>query len=94
MLSSEQVRRLLTDLCDKLGLCLSVEDHRRLSTAPPQDPRSFTEAVFLTEGIDREVVDPRLYRKVKTMVEDAFATPPPKSQKKQQPAKRPKRRRR
>jgi hypothetical protein len=45
------VRRLLGELCIKLGFCLSPEEIRRLDESPPGDVDSFTDAVFEAEGM-------------------------------------------
>ena len=46
------VGQLLYDLCVDLGFCLPPDDQQRLRESPPQDPDSFTDAVFEAEGMD------------------------------------------
>ncbi|GAA1861072.1 hypothetical protein [Asanoa iriomotensis] len=44
-------RRLLDDLCVRLGFCLSPDDIRSLELSPPGDVDAFADAVFLAEGM-------------------------------------------
>lgn len=63
------VRRLLYELCVKLGFCLPPDDIRRLDESPPGDVDSFTDAVFTAEGMgDLAYVDTRLRRQVREVV--------------------------
>ena len=67
------VQRLLNELCIGLGFCLPPDEQRRLCESPPHDVDSFTDAVFLAEGMGdmsytnlreqvREVVDRHMSR--------------------------------
>lgn len=71
------VRRLLDELCIKLGFCLPPEENQRLRESPPGEVDSFTDAVFEAEGMGdmrytdlrrqvREVVDQHMSRWVET----------------------------
>ena len=73
MLSEPQAHRLLDDLCIKLGFCLPPPDQSKLKRDPPRNVGAFTDAVFLAEGLDVELVDRHLYRQVRDMVAAAFA---------------------
>lgn len=45
------VRRLLNDLCVRLGFCLPPDGIRRLELSPPHGIDAFTDAVLTTEGM-------------------------------------------
>lgn len=63
------VRRLLTELCVKLGFCLPPDDIDRFEESPPGDVDSFTDAVFAAEGMgDLNYVDKHLRRQVREVV--------------------------
>jgi hypothetical protein len=51
MVSRREVEALLSKLCVDLGLCLSPIEHHRLVSEPPEDVRTFTDAVFSAEGL-------------------------------------------
>lgn len=72
MLTPVDVQRLLDRLCGRLGFCLPPEAQYRLRENPPPDVRSFTEAVFVAEGLDPETADRHLYRQVRDVVAKAF----------------------
>nr|WTA70795.1 hypothetical protein OHB51_17245 [Micromonospora sp. NBC_00855] len=62
------VRRLLNELCVKLGFCLPPDEIRRLEASPPGDVDSFTDAVFEAEGMgDMSYTD--LRRQVRGIVD-------------------------
>ncbi|MFC0528436.1 hypothetical protein [Phytohabitans kaempferiae] len=65
---SDEVQRLLDDLCVNLGFCLPREEQRRLRVSPPPDAESFTVAVFEAEGLDPRQ-DKRLYRDVRDTID-------------------------
>ena len=46
------LQRLLDELCDELGFCLSPRARARLLQTPPTDPDEFTDAVFAAQGLD------------------------------------------
>ena len=75
MLSASETIALLDDLCRGLGFCLSPDAQRKLSSQPPQDVDSFTNAVFSEEGLDPATADRRLYRQVREVISTAFARP-------------------
>ncbi|WP_089154903.1 hypothetical protein [Micromonospora sp. NBS 11-29] len=62
-----EVRRLLDELCIKLGFCLSPAENQRLRQSPPGEVDSFTDAVFEAEGIS-EVGHTDLRRQVRDIV--------------------------
>ncbi len=71
-MSPLQIQRLLDQLCGRLGFCLPPEDQLRLRENPPEDARSFNDAVFVAEGLDPETADRHLYRLVRDLVARAF----------------------
>ena len=72
VLTPPEVEKLLRDLCVRLGFCLPPDEQQRLETSPPADVRSFTDAVFVAEGLDPETASRNLYRQVGDLVTDAF----------------------
>ena len=72
MLTEPATKRLLEDLCTKLGMCLPPAEQLQLQQHPPVDVQTFTAAVFLAEGLDVELVPRHLYSQVRTMVASAF----------------------
>lgn len=70
--SEAAVRRLLDLLCVKLGFCLGPEPYRTICEQPPVEPRAFTDAVIVAEGLDPVMLRAHLYRQVLSMVEAAF----------------------
>jgi hypothetical protein len=72
VLSPDQIARLLSNLCTKLGFCLSPVAQAELATAPPPDVDGFAAAVIRAEGLQPELMDRRLYRDARAMVADAF----------------------
>ena len=73
MLSPAQVEWLLADLCTKLGFCLPPDQQQRLIDQTPESVADFTHAVIVGEGLNPEMVDRKLYRRVEAMIADAFA---------------------
>lgn len=61
------VERLLVELCIDLGFCLPPDEIRRLCESPPKTVDSFTDAVFVAEGLG-EVIDTGLRRQVREVV--------------------------
>lgn len=72
MLNSAEVESLLSKLCIDLGFCLPPEDEEHLRENPPSDVDTFTDAVFLAEGLDPQHADRHLYRRVREVVWEAF----------------------
>jgi hypothetical protein len=72
MLSEKEAIALLSRLCIDLGFCVPPVDAARLNAIAPKDPRGFTDAVFLSEGLDPQTADRHLYRRVLSVVADAF----------------------
>ena len=64
--------RLLDNLCVDLGFCLPSEKYARLSNSPPNTVNSFTDALFVAEGLDPLLVDKYLYRQVQERVAEYF----------------------
>lgn len=52
LLRPEQTRRLLDELCVRLGFCLPQADKQRLINDPPRDAKAFADEVFRAEGMD------------------------------------------
>jgi hypothetical protein len=69
LLNPAQVAPLLYELCVKLGFCLPSADQRRLERDPPTDIDSFTDAVFVAEGMD-----PKAHRHLRHQVRARVAT--------------------
>ncbi|MFG1798408.1 hypothetical protein [Nocardia sp. NPDC049149] len=67
---------LLDNLCVDLGFCLPLDEKSRLCTSPPKDVDSFTDAVFVAEGMDPSG-DKRLRELVRQKVMHAFHHPRP-----------------
>ena len=72
MLAEDELRRLLDRLCVQLGFCLPPEGQQRLTETPPSDVLSFTNAVFIEEGLDPSTADRDLYRQVRDVIADSF----------------------
>lgn len=72
MLSLGETDSLLTELCTRLGFCLPPEIRQSLASNPPVDVATFTDAVFVAEGLDPLTADRHLYRQVLAMVATAF----------------------
>ena len=53
-------------------MCLAPEDNHRLISAPPPDPQSFTNEVFVVEGFELSSVPRDLYRQVLAPVTAAY----------------------
>jgi len=69
---ASEVDALLDTLCVRLGFCLPADARLRLRENPPVEVATFTDAVFLGEGLDPALADRSLYRKVRDMVREAF----------------------
>jgi len=72
MLSEPDAKRLLYELCVRLGFCLPPNEQIQLEMSPPRDALSFTNAVFVAEGLDPDTANRILYRKVRDMVAAAY----------------------
>ena len=72
MLSENEIRTVLSELCVKLGFCLPPVAQQKLVSAPPPDVRGFVDAVFAAEGLDPATAGRHLYRQVCDMVSDAY----------------------
>jgi hypothetical protein len=62
------VQQLLDELCVELGLCLPLDEQRRLRESPPVDVDGFTDAVFAAEGLD-PALDKHLRRQVREAID-------------------------
>ncbi|MFI6996616.1 hypothetical protein [Nocardia sp. NPDC050175] len=62
---------VLDNLCVELGFCLPVDEKSRLCASPPTDVDSFTDAVFVAEGMDPNE-DKRLRELVRQKIMRAF----------------------
>ena len=71
-LTASEIDNLLTKLCVDLGFCLPPKAISRLQKTPSQDIDSFTDAVFIAEGLD-PLVNPKLRAQVRAIVRDEFA---------------------
>lgn len=72
-LTPSEAEILLDNLCQWLGFCLPSAERAALRDHPPDTPRSFTDAVFLAEGLDPITADSDTYKQAKAMVTKAFA---------------------
>jgi hypothetical protein len=72
MLSPGEVEFLLKDLCVQLGFCLPPDDQVRLCEHPPSDVESFTNEVFLAEGLDPQFESRQLKRSVSEVIRKAM----------------------
>jgi hypothetical protein len=73
MLSLQGTGFLLAALCEQVGLCLSPEERLKLVEQAPPDARSFTDAVFAAEGLERAPSHRAKYRDALALAERAFA---------------------
>ncbi len=67
----DRVGQLLDKLCVDLGFCLPPEDRQRLMDEPPSTVDSFTDAVFVAEGMDSRFY-PDLRKQVRKSVARHF----------------------
>lgn len=67
-----RIEWLMWDLCVKYGLCLPPAEYDRLISSPPQSIDSFTDAVFVSEGLDPKFEDKDLRRMVRDRVREYF----------------------
>ena len=72
-LTASEVDNLLTKLCIDFGFCLPPNAVLRFRNSPPTDIDSFTDAVFIAEGLDPRLESKKLYAQVRAMVRDEFA---------------------
>ena len=73
MLSATEVAWLLEKLCVDVGFCLAPSHRQELQQNPPPDPSAFADAVFLAEGLDPSMAERHLYRKVRSLISQAFS---------------------
>ena len=73
MTRAAAIERLLDQLCVDLGFCLPPGERARLSKAPPESIKSFTDAVFTAEGLSPETADKHLWRQVRDRVAKCFS---------------------
>jgi hypothetical protein len=60
---------LFLELCERLGICLSIDQQLRLTAAETNDVDRFTQGVLVAEGFDPpELCDKSLRRKVRAIV--------------------------
>lgn len=69
------IRKILNDVCVELGFCLSPTERARLEATPPRSVDSFTDAIFLSEGLDPRLAEGELRRQVRTHVALHFRIP-------------------
>jgi hypothetical protein len=70
-LSRERVSELLGDLCVELGFCLPCAAQNRLESDPPHCVEAFTDAVFVSDGINPHF-HPGVRDQVRRRVADYF----------------------
>ena len=71
-LEPHEVETLLDKLCSDLGFCLPSDEHKRISSNPPDDVIAFVDAVFIAEGMNPGTADRHVYRRVRDYVSAAF----------------------
>jgi hypothetical protein len=74
MLEEAEVRGFLSKLCVELGICIPPAAADELSKCPPSDAFAFVVAVFVAEGMEPEMVDRKLYRRVRDMASLLYST--------------------
>lgn len=67
-----RVRSLLYELCVECGFCLPPQEQLRLEEKPPMEIDSFTDAVFVAEGMN-PYSKPALRKQVRERVAKHFA---------------------
>ena len=73
MLSLQRTGFLLSELCERLGLCRPPEARRELLDQAPPDAVSFTTAACSAEGLEATTAKRVLYREALALVERAYA---------------------
>jgi len=73
MIEKSNVDLLLSDLCVRLGFCLSASERERLMETPPETPHDFTRALFEAEGLSPELADRSLHGLVLQAVTQAYS---------------------
>ena len=71
-ISEKQLDHLLSDLCSKLGFCLSPLVISRLTKFPPKTPQKYAKAVIEAEGFTLETIDKHLYNQILAEIEAVF----------------------
>jgi hypothetical protein len=71
-LGRDQARKLLVELCVKVGFCLRPNEQDRIVSEPPLTVSDFTDAVFTSEGLDPAAADKTLLNDVRTVVATHF----------------------
>ena len=77
MPTTDEVRKLLYDLCVKYGFCLPPAEQEKLTNDPPDTVDGFTDAVYRAEGMDPHDARPsaqRLREVVRAHVAETFGT--------------------
>ncbi len=72
MLTEAEVDRLLDELSQRFGFRLQALERRQLVDDPPADVASFTDAVFIAEGMSPTAADRHQYGQVRDTVAEAF----------------------
>ena len=71
MLTDKSIRRLHSALCNDFGFSLDVATVADLAGEHAQDELRFTEAIIRAEGLDPEMVDRHLYRRLRQVIREA-----------------------
>ncbi len=72
VLTPNEVKALLHELCIQMGFCLKPEESQRLMQSPPTDVIDFSRAVFAAEGLDPDYADRQLFQDLNNLVHRAF----------------------
>jgi len=73
-LTSAEVYSLLSRLCIDLGFCLPPDKIAEFQQNPPTEVDSFTNEVFVAEGLDPLLSDSGLRKQVSELVSQAFSS--------------------
>lgn len=71
LLQPDEVRGLLSRLCQEYGFCLPPIEIEKLAVSPPTDVDEFTDAALVSEGYGFTKSDP-LCNKARELVAQAF----------------------
>lgn len=71
-LSFTEAAWLLNDLCEQIGFCLPPKKREKLESNPPGDVDGFARAVCIAEGLNPDLLERKIYRRVRDIVATAF----------------------
>ena len=71
-LSFTEAAWLLNEICVQVGFCLPPKKREKLESNPPGDIDSFSRAVCVAEGLNPDLLERQIYRRVWHIVATAF----------------------